>query len=102
MRVVIVSDFAEVNGGAAKVAVTSARGLAEAGIPVTFVHAVEPASPLLDHPLISVHCLGLDSVWSRSNPLRAAMQGIWNDPARMALETLLDRVADDETLVHFH
>jgi len=34
MRCVIVSDFGAVNGGAAKVAIESARGLAEAGGPI--------------------------------------------------------------------
>src|SRR5262245_59375677 len=77
MRVVIVSDFGEVNGGAAKVAVTSARGLADAGVPVTFVCAMAPISPVLSHPRIAVRCLGFENVWGR-NVLAAAMQGIWN------------------------
>jgi glycosyltransferase involved in cell wall biosynthesis len=102
MRAVIVSDFGEVNGGAAKVAVTSARGLADAGIPVTFVCAVQPLSPLLEHPGIAVHCLGFESVWGRANPITAARQGIWNEPACAALEKILEAVADDETVVHFH
>jgi glycosyltransferase involved in cell wall biosynthesis len=102
MRIVIVSDFGEVKGGATKVAVTSARGLADAGVPVNFVCAVSPVSAMLSHPRITVHCLGLGNVWERANPLAAAMQGIWNGKARRELEKILDDIAGDETVVHFH
>ena len=102
MRIVIVNDFGAVNGGAAKVALTSARGLADAGISVDFVCAIAPVSALLDHPRIAVRCLNLHSIWERTNRIAAATQGIWNARARSALEDILDEVAGDETIVHFH
>ena len=102
MQIVIVCDFGDVNGGAARVAVTSARGLAEAEIAVTFVCAIAPLSPLLDHPRIAVRRLGIDSVWKMTNPLAAAAQGIWNRRARRALEAILDELPRDGTVVHFH
>ncbi len=102
MQVVIVSDFGDVNGGAAQVAITSARGLADVGIPVIFVCAVGPVSPQLNQPGIAVRCLGLESVWSHRNGLAAAVQGVWNRRARSALEDILDSVSEDDTIVHFH
>jgi glycosyltransferase involved in cell wall biosynthesis len=102
MNIVIVCDFGEVNGGAAKVAVLSARGLAEAGFNVTFVCAIAPVSALLEHPRIAVRCLGFENVWVRRNPLAAAIQGIWNGRARRALESILASLPRDETVVHFH
>lgn len=102
MQIVIVSDFGEVNGGAAKVAVTSARGLAQAGVSVRFVCAVAPVSPRLDHPNIVVDCLDLADVWTRKNPLTAAAQGIWFGRARAALERILAPLKAAGTLVHFH
>ena len=102
MQIVIVSDFGEVNGGAAKVAVTSARALAEAGISVTYVCAAAPISPLLDHPRVAVHCLDFDSVWTRGNPIAAAAQGIWFRRAREAFDSILEPMTADETIVHFH
>jgi glycosyltransferase involved in cell wall biosynthesis len=102
MNVVIVCDFGEVNGGAAKVAVLSARGLAEVGLDVTFVCAIAPVSVLLDHPRIRVRCLGFENVWARRNPLAAAIQGIWNGRARRALESILESLPRGETVVHFH
>ena len=102
MHVVIVCDFGEVNGGAAKVAIASARGLAEAGVAVTFVCAIGPISALLDHRLIHVHCLNFDSVWARKNPLDAALQAIWNGPARRALIEIFAAQPRQGTIVHYH
>lgn len=102
MHIVIVCDFGEVNGGAVKVALASARGLAEAGIDVSYVCAMAPISPLLDHPRIAVHCLQFDNVWQRRNPLAAAAQGIWNRRAREALEAILATLPQRQTIVHFH
>jgi len=102
MRVVIICDYGEINGGAAKVAILSARGLAEAGIDVNYVCAIPPISPALDHPNITVHCLGFDSVWQKRNPLAAAVQGVWNSRAKAALESVLELLPSGPTLVHFH
>ena len=102
MRVVIICDYGEINGGAAKVAILSARGLAEAGIAINYVCAIPPVNPVLDHPNITVHCLGFDSVWQKRNPLAAALQGIWNSRAKAALESILESLPHGQTVVHFH
>lgn len=102
MNIVIVCDFGSVNGGAANVAITSARGLAEAGVAVSFVCAVPPVSPLLDHPAIKVHLLAFESVWERRNPFAAASQGIWNAGAAKGLQGVLEPLARERTIVHIH
>jgi len=102
LRVIVVSDFGDVNGGAAKVAVMSARGLADASVAVHFVCAVPPVSPLLDHANIAVECLNAADVWTRGNPVAAAAQGIWSASARTALDAIVAPLAGPDTLVHFH
>ncbi|HWC62110.1 MAG TPA: glycosyltransferase [Rhizomicrobium sp.] len=102
MRLVFVCDPGFVNGGASKVAIFSARGLAERGVQVSFVCAMGPVSPLLSHPAIKVHCLDFESVWNDANPLAAAVKGIWNGQARRALEDILAPLPPEETIVHFH
>lgn len=102
MHVVIVSDFAAVNGGAAKVAIESARGLAEAGADVTFACAVGEISPLLDHPNIAVERFAMDDVWQMGSKLAAARQGIWNAPAHAFLKQLIARVARRDSVIHLH
>lgn len=102
MRVVIVCDPGHVDGGAAKVAIASARGLAEAGVAVDYICTSGPFAPELTHPAIHVHCLNMASVWTQSNPVSAAAQGIWNGAARQQMEIILAQLADQDTVVHFH
>jgi glycosyltransferase involved in cell wall biosynthesis len=102
LRVIVVSDFGDVAGGAAKVAVTSARGLAEHGIEVVFVCAIRPVSALLHHPNIDVRCFDLPGVWATHNPLTAALQGVWNAAAASKMDELLRDENPAETIIHFH
>ena len=102
MRIVIVCDPGSVDGGASKVAISSARGLADAGLPVDYICTTGPAGPELQHPNIAVHCLNMTSVWNKANPLGAAAQGIWNGAARLQLEHILKGFPSAETIVHFH
>jgi glycosyltransferase involved in cell wall biosynthesis len=102
MRVIIISDFGDVTGGAAKVAITSARGLAELGHRVVFVCAIRPVSPLLHHANIDVRCFDLPGVWATRNALTAALRGVWNADAARRLDEVLRDESPDETIVHFH
>lgn len=101
MRCVIVSDFGAVNGGAAKVAIESARGLAEAGVDVVFACMIAPISERLDHPRIAVEKFEGAEVWKVPGKLAAARQGIWNGEAHAALVALLARQPPG-TIVHLH
>lgn len=102
MRAVIVSDFGSVNGGAAKVAIESARGLAEAGVEIVFACAIGPVSDRLDHPRITVARYPGEEVWQVGSKIAAARQGIWNAAAHDFLSALLARQPRGETLVHLH
>ncbi|CAN7413110.1 glycosyltransferase family 4 protein [Bosea sp. LjRoot237] len=102
MRVVIISDFGLVNGGAAKVAIESARGLAEAGVEIVFACAIGPVSDRLDHPLISVELYPGEEIWQVGSKVAATRQGIWNAAAHAFLSDLLARQPRGETLVHLH
>jgi glycosyltransferase involved in cell wall biosynthesis len=105
MRVVIISDFGSVNGGAAKVAIESARGLAEAGVEVVFACAIaadgKSVSERLTHPNIAVEMFGADEVWKLGSKLAAARQGIWNEAAHRWLAALLARQPAG-TVAHLH
>lgn len=102
MRVVIVSDFGSVNGGAAKVAIESARGLAEAGVEVVFACAIAPVSDKLDHPNIAVEMFPGREIWRVESKLQALRQGVWNAPAGAFLADLLAKQPKGETVVHLH
>ena len=101
MRCVIVSDFGSVNGGAAKVAIESARGLAEAGVEVVFACAIGPVSERLSHPKIAVEAFAGEEVWRVGGRLAAARQGIWNAKAHDFLAALFARQPPG-TVIHLH
>jgi len=102
MRIVLVCDPGHIDGGASKVAITSARGLAEAGASVDYICTSGPIAAELNHSNIKVHCLDLASVWNRTNPLSAAANGIWNATARKKMESILKGFPRHDTVVHFH
>lgn len=102
MHIVILAEFAVASGGAEKVAVESAYALAQAGIDVTFIQAIEgPADPLLDHPRISRIRLGNTDIWSRS-ALGAALSGIWSREAATRLGRALASLPVAPDAIHLH
>jgi glycosyltransferase involved in cell wall biosynthesis len=102
MRCVIISDFGSVNGGAAKVAIESARGLAEAGVDIVFACAIGPVSERLSHPRIEIAVFSGEEIWKVGSRIAAARQGVWNAPAHAFLTDLLARQPRGDTLVHLH
>ncbi|PIK69200.1 glycosyltransferase family 4 protein [Methylobacterium frigidaeris] len=102
MHVGILTNFATPKGGAEKVAIESARGLAEAGIAVTLIHGVDgPADPMLDHPDIRRIGLGLTDVWERP-AWRGAVEGIWNREAARRLDAALAALPARPDVLHLH
>lgn len=102
MHVGILTNFATPKGGAEKVAVESARGLAERGVAVTLIHGADgPADPLLDHPGIRRVGLGLTDVWERP-AWRGAIEGIWNREAARRLDAALAALPDRPDVLHLH
>ena len=106
MNVVIVCDFAHVNGGAASVAIEEALGLAIAGINVTYFSGVGPIDPRLQQAGIQVICLDQQELKVQlktgRTKISGAIQGVWNREAYrffLALLTELDRY---DTIIHFH
>jgi glycosyltransferase involved in cell wall biosynthesis len=102
MHAVILTDLAGGHGGAERVAVESALALAEAGVRITFIHAVEGADARLAHPLIERICLDLTDVWQL--PMASALQaGLWNRQEAARLAPLLQPLAGaTDTVLHVH
>lgn len=100
--VLLVSDFACINGGQAKVAIDSARLLADAGINVTFFAAVGPADPLLNHPGITVELLDQKDILSEPSRLKAMARGLWNSAAHERLAATIARFDPKTTVLHCH
>lgn len=102
MNIVVVSDFAHVNGGNAAVALGSAIGLAGRGHAVTLFAGAGPVDNRIKASSIDVVCTDQYSIADDPRRLRAMVQGIWNAGAARAMDALLRRMDLDATVVHVH
>lgn len=101
-NILIVNDFAFVNGGAGKVAISSAVGLSRLGYDVTLFSAVVPVDAILEKTNVKVVCLRQKDILSEPDRLKAVKQGIWNGYAKKEFEKLLSTLNPSETIIHFH
>ncbi|ERL03711.1 glycosyltransferase, group 1 family protein [Mitsuokella sp. oral taxon 131 str. W9106] len=103
LNVVLVNDTAFVNGGAAQIAIATARLLARHGHTVVFFAAVGPIARELEGMAnLSVVCLNQYDILRDPNRLRAMVQGIWNRRAAHAFAHVLESFSSQDTIVHVH
>lgn len=101
-NIIIVSDFAHINGGAAKVALGSAVGLKAMGYNIVVFAAVAPIDDELTRHGIRVICLNQYDILNDKSRLNAMRQGIWNKKAKEKFRKLLEEFSPKDTVVHFH
>jgi glycosyltransferase involved in cell wall biosynthesis len=101
-NIMVINDFSHVNGGAAKVALASAIGLAHRGHRVIFFSAVGPDDAAAEAAGVTVIRTDQHDVLQDPNRIRAAMQGIWNTRARRQIRYLLRSLDPAHTVVHLH
>lgn len=100
--IIIVNDFAHVNGGAALVALSSAKALVSRGYKVVLFSAVKPIDPELAASGVEVVCTGQEEILTDPNRFRAIRQGLWNRVAGRRMKELLKRYNPRKTIVHVH
>lgn len=101
-NIIIVNDFAFINGGAAKVSIVSAVELANKGFNVIFFCAVGPVCEELRNSKVKVICLNQTDILNNKNRLSAFVQGIWNSKAEKEMKRLLLKYDNTNTIVHIH
>ena len=99
--VVIINDFDYVNGGASKVAINTAEGLANVGIKVYFFSAVHGEYNWNKQNIEFITTNQKESL-NDKNKIRGALNGIYNVKAKKKLEELLDTLDKKTTIVHIH
>lgn len=102
MNVVVVSDFAHVNGGNAAVALSSAVGLARHGHQVTLFTGSGPVDASVESSPVAVVCTDQYAIGEDPSRPRAIVQGIWNTKAARVLAQTLSGMDLKRTVVHFH
>lgn len=101
LSVLVLNDYATMNGGASAVAIASSVGLAERGHRVVFFHAAGDVDPALRRAGVSVVSTGQADLLD-GPALSAAIQGIWNSGARARLRQELQALDPKETVCHVH
>lgn len=102
MNIVIVNDYAHVQGGAAQVAIVSARGLADAGYKVVYVFAAGTIAPTLIHPNIRLIDFSQHDLLSNPSKVNASILGLWNGSVRKKMCDLLSDFSPSDTVIHIH
>jgi glycosyltransferase involved in cell wall biosynthesis len=101
IKILVLSDYAFVKGGAEKVSIISAIGLASRGHEVVFFSAVGPVDKSLkDSKIKEIICLGQYDILDNPNKLQAMISGINNNAANKNLKKLFERWKPD--IVHIH
>lgn len=102
MNVIVINDNPHVNGGAAKVAIQQAVGLADRGHDVYFVCAVLPVAEALHHSNIRIICSEQTDLLAAPNRLTGMVQGYWNVKAAQMLRDLFRQLDGSDTIIHLH
>lgn len=100
--VVLINSFCHVEGGASRVAIDEATGLARLNLSVTFIGAVGPVSRELAAERIRTICLNQQQLKDDSSNPWVALQGLWNLEAYRAVSRVLRELDPRETVVHLH
>lgn len=103
MNVIIVNDYAYVNGGAGEIAFYTGKMLAKRGHNVVIFTAVGP----IDKSLQSISnfrivCLEQYDVLNNPNRFGAILQGLWNLKAAKVFCKLLESLSPSDTVIHVH
>jgi glycosyltransferase involved in cell wall biosynthesis len=102
ITVVVVNSYCHVQGGASRVAIDSAIGLADVGFQVIFLGAIGPVCTELLECRAHVICLQQRDLSAAAQRPGVALQGLWNVAAYKEMKTLLSRLDPSRTIVHVH
>lgn len=101
-NVIIVNDFAYIQGGADAVAITSAIDLARKGIHVVFFSGVSPIEKMLLDARIDVICIEKKDILHDRNRINAAIKGIYDKTVEKAFFSLMQHYSNKDTIIHVH
>lgn len=101
MHVVIVTDYAYISGGQARVSIDSALGLVAAGHKVTYFAPCGPPDERLTSGGIDLVCLDQGDI-TNTPTLKFVRQIIWNGRAQSELAKILSGLDPRQTIVHVH
>ena len=100
-NIIIVYDYAFINGGAAKIAIQSAISLSKQNYNVYYYSAVGPVCKDLMSSNVKTHCLNQKDI-NTANRITAIRTGIWNSSVKKDFHHFLSSFSQEDTIVHIH
>ena len=100
-NIIVVYDYAEITGGAAKVAIQSAIALSEQGYNVFFFAACGPVNEALANSRVKVKCLGINDI-NHGSKLLSVTEGIWNKKVKVEFADFIEKFSVENTVIHIH
>ena len=101
-NLVIICDYAFIDGGATNVAIQTAIAMTNVVDNVYYFAAVGPVSKDLENSNVKVVCLNQKDINTESNRFKAAIFGIWNGRALEEFKRLINNLDREHTIVHVH
>ncbi|NME82451.1 glycosyltransferase family 4 protein [Clostridium sp. SM-530-WT-3G] len=101
-NIIIINDFAYINGGNASVAITSAVELSKRGHNVIYFTSVGEVCKELKDSNIDVIKINQEDILNNPNRIEAIVNGIWNNKAYRTLLKVLQKLDKNKTIVHIH
>lgn len=101
-NIIIVNDFAYVQGGADMVAIYSAIGLSKMGKHVVFFAGCGPISSELFDAGVKVVNVNKKDILHDNNRLRAVTKGIFDNNVKKIFDELLSQYNPNNTIIHVH
>ncbi|MDR3527566.1 MAG: glycosyltransferase family 4 protein [Rhizomicrobium sp.] len=99
-RVVVINDFSIARGGATALALLSAFGLAQRGVPVTYLCG--DAASNADFPSHGIEAIGLGHKALLESESSAAVRGLYNLDAARLLAQWIEQHDTSSTMYHLH
>lgn len=100
-NIIVVYDYAFINGGAAKIAIKSAIALSKLNYNVYFYAGVGPIDEELKSSCVHIRCLNINDI-NTGKRLSAIINGVWNKSVYSDFRSFLASFDTKTTVVHFH
>ncbi|SMY35617.1 Glycogen synthase [Photobacterium malacitanum] len=101
-NIVIINDYANINGGASQVAINSAYLFAKSGYKVTFIYGCGYPDKLLEHENIEKINLGLYDLLTEPNKYKAMINGLFNYRVKSRVFNILSKFSCCDSIIHIH
>lgn len=102
IRLIVLTDYSYINGGASQVALSSLNLLADAGVDVRLIAAVGPIDPAINRDKVRVTCFEGVDLLGDALRCRSAVNGLWNYRYKKNLELILGEYSPVNTVIHIH